>query len=321
MKKGIIYILLAAIFFSTMEIALKLVSSQFNPVQLTFVRFLMGAILLTPLAVRQIKARKLRIVGDDLRFFALTGFICVVVSMILYQMAILSCKASTVAILFCCNPVFIAPLAFFILKEDISRATLVSIIVNLAGIALILNPLHVSGSLGGIVLIALAAATFALYSVIGKLRCDRYGGIVMTTYTFYMGAAQLLAIMLISHFGILSALLTRAGLNEFASIPFFQGFSLQNLPALIYIGLFVTGLGYTFYFMAMEETSASLASIVFFIKPALASFLAWIILGEAITPLSVLGIVLIVCGSSLGLLWNSRSSQALHDADNPISAD
>lgn len=39
-KAGYVYILLTAIIFSTMEIALKLVSNVFAPMQITIIRFL-----------------------------------------------------------------------------------------------------------------------------------------------------------------------------------------------------------------------------------------------------------------------------------------
>jgi hypothetical protein len=42
MKRGYLFIALATLFFSTMEIALKEVAGQFNPVQLNLTRFLMG---------------------------------------------------------------------------------------------------------------------------------------------------------------------------------------------------------------------------------------------------------------------------------------
>lgn len=51
MKKGYIYIAFSTLFFSTMEIAIKLVASDFNPIQLNFIRFLIGSIILAPLAL------------------------------------------------------------------------------------------------------------------------------------------------------------------------------------------------------------------------------------------------------------------------------
>jgi drug/metabolite transporter (DMT)-like permease len=66
--------------------------------------------------------------------------------------------------------------------------------------------------------------------------------------------------------------------------------------------VFVTGLGYTFYFLAMEVSSAATASIVFFIKPALAPILALIILHEQITLTKGIGILMILIGSLISLL-------------------
>ena len=55
MKKGYLYIILATFFFSSMEIALKISAGSYNPIQLTFLRFLIGALVLLPLAIREIR--------------------------------------------------------------------------------------------------------------------------------------------------------------------------------------------------------------------------------------------------------------------------
>ena len=57
MKSGYLFIALATLLFSSMEVALKFVAGQFNPVQMTFSRFLAGGIVLLPLAIRMLKKR------------------------------------------------------------------------------------------------------------------------------------------------------------------------------------------------------------------------------------------------------------------------
>lgn len=297
MKKGYIYIVLATFFFSTMEIALKKFSLGFNPIQMNFIRFFIGALLIMPLAIKNIKQWKIRLKREDFIFFALTGFICVVVSMTLYQLAVLEAKASIVAILFSCNPVFVIPLAFFLLKEKITKSTVISLAISVLGMITIMNPFQLSSSVSGIILSLLAAATFALYGVVGKLKSQKYGGVVLSFFSFLMGSIELLFLMLASKIPIIAGGLRHAGFSEFADIPVFQGITLQSLPGLIYIGIFVTGLGYTCYFLAMEKASVAKASLVFFIKPALAPVLAFIVLREPITENMILGILLIVLGS------------------------
>ena len=50
MNRGYIFIFLATVFFSSMEVALKTVAHDFNPMQLNCTRFLVGGLLLIPLA-------------------------------------------------------------------------------------------------------------------------------------------------------------------------------------------------------------------------------------------------------------------------------
>lgn len=306
MKKGYIYIMLSALLFSTMEISLKLVSDQFNPIQLIFLRFLIGSLILSPLAVRSLKKKELKLNKGDFAFFSLTGLICVVISMSFYQLAILCSKASTVAILFSCNPLFVIPLAYFILKEKIYRHTIVTMILSIAGILFIMNPMNMSDSITGITFSLLAAGTFALYSVVGKSKSSKYGGIVLNCFSFLMGSIEMLIIIGFSNISFISELFANSGLGIFAHIPAIQGISLNSLPSLLYIGVFATGLGYAFYFLAMEETSASTASMVFFIKPALAPVLSFIILHESITMNTISGIGLIIIGSLVTFLSNSK---------------
>ena len=42
MKRGYLYIAVTTLLFSSMEVALKLISGQFNPIQLNFSRFVVG---------------------------------------------------------------------------------------------------------------------------------------------------------------------------------------------------------------------------------------------------------------------------------------
>lgn len=308
MKKGYVSIFLATILFSTMEIALKLMTNQFNPVQLTFLRFLIGALVLSPLAAKNLRVRKLSINKDDIKFFMLQGFICVVVSMTFYQLAVVYGKASIVAVLFSCNPIFVIPFAYFIVKEKIYKHTLLTLALSIIGIIFIMNPFNMTNSIKGILFSLLSAVMFALYGVIGKTRSSRYGGVMQTCFSFLAGSIEMFILILVSRISFISSHLANSGLNVFASIPILKGITLSSIPGLIYIGIFVTGLGYTFYFLAIEETSAATASLVFYIKPALAPVLALIILRESIADTTIAGIISIIIGSTVTFIANKRQA-------------
>lgn len=306
MKKGYWFIILSAFLFSTMEIVLKMVSNQFNPIQISFLRFFIGSIMLLPLAFKNLKSKKLSLNRNDYAFFMLTGFICVVVSMTFYQLAIFYCKASLVAVLFSCNPIFVVTFAFFLIGEKLYKHTIITMGLSIIGMVFILNPFNMTISLQGIIFIAISTITFALYSVICNKKSGKFGGVVLTCFSFLMGSLEMLVLMLVTKLSFISRFLSDNGLKEFSNIPIFHGITLINIPMLAYISIFVTGLGYTFYILAMEETSASTASIVFFIKPALAPILALIILKEAIAVNTMIGIAFIIIGSIINFRENNK---------------
>ena len=310
MKKGYWYIFFSTILFSTMEIALKLVTNDFHPIQLTLLRFLIGGLILFPLAFQNLKTRGVSLNAADFRYFAITGLICVVISMTFYQLAVLYSKASTVAILFSCNPAFVIPFAYLLLGEKISKKTLLSLGLSILGILWIVNPWKLANTSRGVIFTLLSAVTFALYGVLGKAGSSRLGGVALSSFSFLMGSAEMLILILLTRLPRIAAYLSHFGLKLFAAVPVFSGLSWHNMIGLIYIGIFVTGLGYCFYFLAMQETSAATASSVFFIKPALAPVLALIILHESLAPNTIIGMVLIIAGSGITFIANRKREAA-----------
>lgn len=307
MKQGYIFIALATVLFSSMEVALKFVAGQFNPIQMTFSRFLVGGIVLLPLALRALKKRGVKLDGKALRTYALVGACGICLSMSLYQLAVTRVNASVVSVLFSSNPIFVTLFAFLMLKEAISKHQIAGLVLDILGIICIINPFELKLDPVGVVCVLGATLLFSLYGVLGKKQSARFGGVVTTCFGFLFGAAELMALAALTHVPAVASALTGAGLELFANIPFFTGYTLKSLPIVLYVFLCVTGGGFASYFMAMERTSAQQTSLVFFFKPALAPILAFLILHEEIPFNMIIGIVLILCGSMVSLLPGLRA--------------
>ena len=297
MKRGYLYILITTLLFSSMEVALKCIAGQLNPIQLNFSRFLVGGLVLVPLAVRELKKRRLPLDGRALGTFALLGLMGIAVSMSLYQLAVTRVQASVVGVLFSSNPVFVTLFAFLLLRESISKNQLLGLALDVVGIVLIIQPWHLKLDALGVTYILLGTLLFALYGPTcfmtghcpeGKMCCGRQ--------------AEMMVLAALTHIPSVSAALTAAGLDTFASIPFLTGYTAANLPIVLYIYIGVTGIGFTCYFLSMEVTSAQTTSLVFFFKPALAPLLAFLILHEAIPGNMLAGIACILCGSLASIL-------------------
>ena len=306
MGRAWIFILLATLFFSTMEIALKSIAGNFSALQVNLTRFLIGGLALVPLALRDLGRGTARPGARDIGLLALLGLLCIVVSMGLYQLALEAAPASVVGVIFCCNPAFVLGFAHLILKSPIQRSQVAAIVLALLGIAAILWP-HM-GVLDGRAMLfsVLAPAVFAFYAVLSTPLCHRSSVVVVTCATFLFGVLELAVIVGLASIPSVAELARAAGLGFVADVDLLAGYTPRTLLGMLYVGVGVTGMGFACYFMAAEVASPFAASLVFFFKPVLAPILAFLVLGENI-PLSMrLGIALILSGSLCLLLARLR---------------
>lgn len=312
MKKGIFYMLVTALLFSSMEIALKLTGTSYHPLQLNALRFFIGGLILLPLAHRQNRDLPIRLPLREYGFYALTGFVCIVLSMTVYLLSIRYTDASTVAVIFSCNAFFAVIFSAAFLRQPVSRQTALGLVIAFTGLFILMDPLHMGGDAAGILLAIGSAALFAIYAVLVKFGQGRtaYHGLVPTAYTFLLGTAELLVLMGLTHTAPVAAFLSRVGLETFVKVPFFAGITVSGLPLLLYISIFVTGIGFAAYGLAIEYGSVTVASIAFLIKPVLAPILCYFILGEGETPAAILGITIVAVGSLVITLENFMAGRA-----------
>ena len=147
----------------------------------------------------------------------------------------------------------------------------------------------------GILLSLLAAVSFGLYSALGKRRIEKIGDVPQTSLSFIFGSLVMLVVMLIM------------------DKPIISGIGWGDVPLIIYLGVFVTGIGYYFYFEAIHACGPSNASIVFFLKPIFAPIIAFIVLKEPITINIIIGLVFILTGSYI----NIRKPKKVLDENDP----
>ena len=299
---GYVYIVLCAVIFSFVEVALKFTGGMFHPMQITVLRFLIGGAVLLPFALRSLRAHAARFTAQDALFFALLGFLFVCVAMTFYQMAVVYAPASVVAVLFSCNPIFITVLAGLILREPVRSNHVLALCLEALAVLIIVDPLHARLDGRGVAFSMLSAALFALYSVFGKKRAARFGGVAVTSFCSLFGGTELLAALLLGHTAAGAALFRSLGLGLYADVPVLSTLTARALPWLLYLGAINTGLGFVFHMLAMEKTDAQTASLIFFLKPILAPLFALAFIREEISLNMWLGILCFLVGSGIAIL-------------------
>ncbi|MFT3952183.1 MAG: DMT family transporter [Oscillospiraceae bacterium] len=291
--KAFPYILLTAVCFGTMEVALKLGGSHFDSIQLTFLRFLIGGVLMIPFAVRDLKKRGHRLSGGDLLYLLLLGIVCVCLSMTVFQIGVMQTNASLAALVISVNPIFTMLFAHFLANERFTPRKLLVLLICLGGLAVAAGPEKLSGgnSLKGILIVLAGAVAFGLYTAMGKRRIAVIGGWAQNCVSFLFGCGALLVYLLA------------------AGHPVFKGITLETIPLLAYLGVVVTGIGYIAFLKAVAVGGASCASVAFFIKPLVAMAAAYLLLDEAITGFMLTGAAMVIAGFIINLL-PARSRKA-----------
>ena len=104
-----------------------------------------------------------------------------------------------------------------------------------------------------------------MYTVLSQKLVKRLGGIVQTSVVFLTGSIIMLIVLL------------------FLKTDITPDISSGNILAvMLYLGVFVTGIGYACYFKAIEKGGPIMASLAFFIKPILTPFVTLVVNGVAL---------------------------------------
>lgn len=282
---GYLYLLNTIFFFSTYEVVSKMLVEKIDPFQINFIRFFIGGVILFLVILYK---RDIHISKKDLYMVSVIGIINVVISMNLLQVSLYmpNARASVVAVIFSSNPIFVFAFSVLIDREKVHAYKLVGMLMGMAGIVVIFfEKLQVNLSDLKSPLLALASAVFyGLYTVIGRKSSVRIGSLKMNAYSFIIGSLVLLPMLL------------------FFKMPTYQ-FDVSGIGQVLYLSVLVTGLAYWTYFKGLSIAGASKGSLVFFIKPALASVIAILLLGEIPTVNLLLGTAFIIVGIMITVNW------------------
>jgi len=201
-------------------------------------------------------------------------------------------QASLVALLLYLYPLFVTILAAIFLKERMTTATVIALVLCSVGAGL-----TVGGGQGSPLGIALGLAAAAIYSVYIIIGARVTAGInAIATTTVICTAAAIV-------YGTISLLRTLAG-----APPQFPG-SVGGWMAMLAIALLSTVLAILTFFAGLQRLGAAQASMLSTLEPVVTVALAAVLLGEQISGAQALGGGLILAG----VLWLTRRASAPPD--------
>lgn len=265
--------------FFFVEVAL----TGFTPFTIVFLRVAIAAALLTVFLL--VRGKGFEVSRGMWPCFIVMAILNNVLPFSLLTVGQTQVSGSIASILNASTPIFTVILAHFLTDTEKMRPqTIFGAILGFIGIfVLILPSLHDGFSLKNAAQIAIlcAAISYGLASIWGR-RMVQSSALVNTWGTLVCSSFILLPIMLITE-------------EPFSLTP-----SLHAIGAVGGLGAFSTAVAYLIYFRILSSSGATYIVLVTFLIPITAMALGTIFLGEALHPVSCIGMVIIF--SSLALI-------------------
>lgn len=181
------------------------------------------------------------------------------------------------------TPALVLPFAFLLLQEKIAPRRLLAILVASLGVLAVIDPRAADLSsalfLGNLSLLG-AAITWALYSVLVRKVTTGGANLLQATAVFLLGGLPVSVPL-----GLWE--ISTQGMGEITP---------GVIGGILFLGIISTAIAMFLWNYAFAALPAGVASLTFFAQPLVGALLGWFFLGEQITPLFVLGGVLIGLG-------------------------
>ncbi|MFA5687957.1 MAG: EamA family transporter [Kiritimatiellales bacterium] len=286
--RGLLALLAGMTLFSTIEVASKIMQKRGaiagnSPLWIATLRFLItGVILLLP-SVHMLRRRSIKPARSDVIVLAGLGLIGVTVMSGFFHLAILYLPANAAALVFSCNPVFVVIFAALILNEKMTLQKTGAALLCIIGTGVLAIGKTAGISPRGIMLMIIALAAFAVYTVLFKKVTPRYGALPIAGLAALAGGIFLIPVAL-----------------GFEGFPLFF-FGTADWVGILYLALAGTALAYFLFIYGIGQVEAGIGAMSFFLKPFLAALFARLLLGENLTPPMLAGGTFILAGMAAAL--------------------
>ena len=276
-------VLVSIVFWSSAFAGIRYALLNYSPGHLALLRFLVASGVLVVYAVcNHVSVPNLR----DIPKIMVFGFLGVAVYHTALNYGEISVTAGSASLLIASTPALTALFAVIFLKEKMNRWGWVGIATSFFGVFLVtLGEGHGLQFDFGAILVLVAALSSSAYFVFQKPLIEKYGALPLTTYVICAGTF----FMLIFLPGLPQAIF---------SAPLYSTLS------VVYLGAFPGALAYVTWTQALSKAPASLVSSFLYLSPVLAIFIAWALLNEIPSLISLVGGVISILGIMIVNLLN-----------------
>jgi len=270
---GIVYVV-----WGSTYLAIAIAVETLPPLLYAGLRFALAGLLLAAwLAFRGVD---LRISRRELAGAAAVGILLLAVANGLVVLAERTVPSGVAALIVASIPLWIV-IYRMIAGERVGRDLLAGVLLGLVGVAILVVPGGLNGTIDPIGALMLFGATlsWALGTFLSPRLSTPRNALVSTAYQMLAGGVVLLVVGL--------------GRGELAQVDP-ATFSIRSMIAFAYLVLFGSLVAYSAYTWLLRNASVSLVSTYAFVNPVVAVVLGALVLAEPITPSILIGAAVIV---------------------------
>lgn len=289
---GYLYILIGSTLWGVSSVVAKaLFNVGLPPAELILVRLTLATLILL-IVLLFYDRRRIVISPRDLPYFFILGCVAITGMQFFYYYTISQIHVGPAILLQYFQPVWVSLYAFFFQKEPISKAKIAALFLAVAGCYLVVGGYQIDLlrlNKVGIVSGLIASFFFTFYALYGEKGLKKYDPWTLILYGF--GLSAIFYMIIISPTKIIH-----------------DGHPLKVWIAFLYIAIFSTLIPFGFYFKGMERIRATRASITSTWEPVVAGVAAYVVLGEVLYPLQVLGGIGVIAAVALLQLAREKIS-------------
>ncbi len=278
---GLAFIVISGILWGTIGVVSRWLSADgLTPLTISAFRFLISAAILVLWAVSVYGLRGLvALPRRDATLMLLNGAM-LAISQTSYLSAIpLAGVTISTLIVICSAPLAVAAFSRLVRRERLNGKVVFALLASILGTTMLVGVPSESGSpdlAGGTIYSLVSALSYAAVIQIGHGLTRRHNPLRINAISFLIGALLLWVI----------------------AIP--SGVSLPARPEawllIAYLGVFPSVTAYALFLRGMRVTSATISSILVLLEPLVAALLAALIFGERLSPLGLVGGMLMCAG-------------------------
>jgi drug/metabolite transporter (DMT)-like permease len=279
-------------------VATKAALREVSPIPLIFTRFALGTAVL--ILILKLRRESLIPPRDTWPMLAVMGFVGIFFHQMIQVHGLTLTTAVRTGWLIGLTPIWSAVLAALFLGEGFGPRKVFGLFLGMAGAILVVTRGELSSQVlalpatRGDLLILASTVNWAIYTILGRRILMRLGSARAITAAMFIGWAMLIPFFVAA-----------AGWQEYRDL------SSTSVIAILFLGVGCSGLGYLFWYAALERIDASQVAAFLYLEPLVTLLSAVVLLGESVAVSTIVGGVLVLLGVLIVQTANAREMQPI----------